>query len=321
VSVRRPLTLLPTALALLLAALSLAGCSASPPDESDAAAADLPRTEASVEPAAETSAAAVATAKGLVYAEGAHDVSFTPRLSAESYIAIDADTGRILVARRERQRRPIASLTKIMTALVVIEQGNLGGKLRVPREATFVEPSLEGLKAGRWYERRLLLYSALMVSANDSAVALAYDAGAGSINRFFRMMNARARALGMTDTNYRSASGLNDETNFSSARDQAIVSRAALQYPVFARIVRTRHKVVDWPPPTYAKEWVNHNKMLFSYAGTYGVKTGYTTSAGACLSVAVRRGGHSVIAVVLGSKAIWADMPRLVDAAFERIHA
>jgi D-alanyl-D-alanine carboxypeptidase len=325
VRVRRPLTLLPAALALLAAALALAGCTASPPDEGAAAAAEPPRTEVAVEPTAETSApaepATASPARELVYVEGARDVSFTPPLSAEAYIAIDADTGRVLVARRERERRPVASLTKIMTALIVIERGDLRKKLRVAREATFVEPSLEGLKAGRWYERRLLLYSALMVSANDSAAALAYDAGDGSINRFFRMMNSRARELGMTDTTYRSASGLEDELNLSSARDQAIVSRAALENSIFARIVRTRHKVVDWPPPTYSKEWVNHNKMLFSYAGTFGVKTGYTAAAGACLAVAVRRGGHSVIAVVLGSNAIWADMPRLVDAAFKRIGA
>jgi D-alanyl-D-alanine carboxypeptidase len=318
------MALLVAASALLVAALGFSACSTAPPPESDAAAAPTPPPlETAVEPLAETSpeSATEPARIELVYSEGSRAVAFKPRLSAEAYIAIDADSGRVLVAYRDRDRRPIASLTKIMTGLLVAEEGELRRKIRVPPEATRVEPNREGLKAGRRYERRLLLYSALMVSANDSAVTLAYDAGGGSIGRFFRMMNARARELGMTDTKYRSASGLNDETNVSSARDQAIVSRAALENPAFARIVRTRYKLVEWPPPTHAKEWVNHNKMLFSEPGTYGIKTGYTSKAGACLAVAVHRDGRSVIAVVLGSKNIWADMPRLVDAAFERIDA
>lgn len=257
----------------------------------------------------------------LAYADGADEVAFTPQLTARSYIAIDADTGEVLIARGERERQPIASLTKIMTALVVIEAGRVGKKTQVPEQATNVEPSREGLKAGRWYPRKLLLYSALMVSANDSAVTLAYDAGGGSLNRFYKLMNAKARELGMTDTTYRSASGLNDEANFSSALDQAIVTRAALESPLFASIVRTHRKLVDWPPPTYKKEWINHNKMLVTYPGTYGVKTGYTSKAGGCLAVAVRRNGHAVIAVVLGSRNIWADMPRLVDEALARVGA
>ncbi len=255
----------------------------------------------------------------LTYAPDADEIVLKPRLSAGSYVAIDADSGEVLIARRERQRRPIASLTKIMTSLLVIEKGELGRKARVPEEAVHVEPNKEDLKMGRWYTRRLLLYSTLLVSANDSAVTLASDVAGGSLKRFFRLMNTRARDLGMTDTHYRSASGLEDETNYSSARDQAILARAALADPTFAAIVRTPRRVVAWPPPTFKKEWLNHNRMLTTYPGTYGVKTGYTMKAGACLVVAVRRGGHAVIAVILDSRRVWADMPRLVDAAFARI--
>lgn len=257
----------------------------------------------------------------LLYAEDAYRLDIRPKLTAESFVAIDAEEGTVLIAHAEKRRRPIASLTKVMTALIVIEDGHLDRKIRVPKQATTVEPSREGLKAGRWYERRLLLYSMLMVSANDSAEALGYAAGGGSLARFYRRMNERARALGMTRTHYASTSGLNDETNLSTALDQAVLARAALRNPTFAKIVRTKRKVVDWPAPTYAKEWVNHNRMLVTYPGTYGVKTGYTSAAGACLVVAVERGGRHVIAVVLDSDNIWADMPRLVDIAFERIAA
>ena len=241
------------------------------------------------------------------------------RISAASYIAIDGDTGQVLIAHRDRARRPIASLTKMMTALLVIQAGHLDREVEVPWEATQVEPNKEGLVAGGEYTRRLLLYSALMVSANDSATALGYDAGGGSLTRFYRKMNARARLLDMTDTTYRSASGLNDATNLSSARDQAILARVAMRNHLFAKITGTWRKAVKWPAPTYEKIWQNHNLLLSTYKGTYGVKTGYTHRAGNCLVAAVERGGHSVIAVVLGSQSVFHDMPRLVDRAFERL--
>jgi D-alanyl-D-alanine carboxypeptidase len=253
----------------------------------------------------------------LTYSQEARE-PFRPKLSAVSYIAIDAETGEVLVARRAHRVLPIASLTKVMTALLVIEDGELDRKIKVPKAATTVEPNKEGLVAGHWYPRRLLLHSALMVSANDSAEALAYAAGDGSLKAFHRRMNAAARELGMDDTTYASASGLEDEDNVSTAADQAILARIALENPMFAKIVRTPRKVVDWPPPTYSKEWVNHNRMLATYEGTYGVKTGYTRKAGGCLVVAVESGGHKVIAVVLGSQNIWRDMPLLVDEALAR---
>lgn len=328
VRVRRPLA--------LVAALVAAGLGAGIPlalggdDEPRAQSMPAPVSSAgAIEPATEQATSAPATEepaaeqaeRPLYYGPDARDARFRPKLSASAYIAIDPDTGQILVARHERRRLPVASLTKIMTALVVIEAGALGKKAQVPAEAVRVEPNLEGLRAGRWYVRKQLLFSALLESTNDTAETLAYDAGAGSISRFYRLMNERARELGMADTTYTSASGLNDDTNLSSARDQALVAREALRNPVFAAMVRTRVKRVSWPPPTYAKEWVNHNKMLWTYEGTYGVKTGYTTRAGGCLAVAVRRGEHSVIAVVLGSENIWADMPRLVDEAFARLES
>jgi D-alanyl-D-alanine carboxypeptidase len=259
-------------------------------------------------------------ARALVYAEDAR-VAITPKLSAVAYVAMDADTGKVLVAHHDRMRLPIASLTKVMTGLLAVEDGELNAKVRVDKRATLVEPNREGLLANHWYRRRLLLYSALMVSANDSADALAYAAGGGKIGRFYRRMNERAEELGMTDTVYASASGLDDETNISSARDQALVAWEALDNPTFAKIVATRRKVVEWPPPTYAKEWINHNRMLVTYEGAYGVKTGYTRKAGGCLIVAARHDGHAVIGVVLGSKNVWRDMPRLLDEAFARLAA
>jgi D-alanyl-D-alanine carboxypeptidase len=264
-------------------------------------------------------AAAFAVGASLLWA-GAAPVAGAPakkpRITAKAFVAVDAANGRVLVARRARTQLPIASLTKMMTGLLVIERGHLQERVSVPMLATRVEPSKEYLVAGRRYRRLTLLWSALLASANDSATALAWDAGGGSLPRFYDEMNRRAQGLGMTATTYASASGLEDERNVSTARDQAILARAALQNPLFAKIVATQRHWTRWAAPTVAKEWVNHNRMLATYPGTYGVKTGWTTRAGGCLAVAVRRGDRAVIAVVLGSKGIWHDMPLVLERAF-----
>jgi D-alanyl-D-alanine carboxypeptidase len=319
---RAPVLIALAAVGVLVGVLAnafLAGGQAPPVSPATTAAAPPPAqgvlAEVSASPTAATTE--VQSAVALTYGDGARE-PVRPKLSAKSYVAIDAETGEVLVARREQRVLPIASLTKMMTALIVIEDGELDRKIKVPKAATLVEPNKEGLLANRWYPRRLLLYSMLLVSANDSAEALAFAAGDGSLKAFHRRMNARAAELGMERTTYASGSGLEDEANLSTAADQAILARVALENHTFARIVRTERKMVDWPPPTYAKEWLNHNRMLATYEGTYGVKTGYTRKAGGCLVVAVRRDGHDVIAVVLGSQNIWRDMPLLVDEALAR---
>src|SRR5262249_38924293 len=226
--------------------------------------------------------------------------------------------GSVIYGRRPHAKRPIASLTKVMTGILTAEQGNLGRRVRVPAAATKVEPNKDDLRPGGRYTRKLLLQSALMISANDSAYALGYDLGGGSMARFYRMMNGAATDLGMRDTHYASPNGLDDVRNRSSANDQAIVAWYALGDPTFRKIVGTRVRRVRWAAPVHVKEYRNHNKMLFGYRGTYGVKTGFTTKAGACLVVAVRRGDRTVIGVLLDSKNIWSDMPRLIDASLKR---
>ena len=261
-------------------------------------------------------ALALAVPGAAVPASGQSDAA--AKVLAPSFAAIDAETGQVLAARRATTRRPIASLTKVMTALTVIERGNLSGRVVVTPAATRVEPYREGLVAGRAYRRETLLWSALLASSNDSATALAIDAGGGSLAGFYALANRRAQEIGMTSTTYASASGLDDTRNLSTALDQAMLARVALQNPMFAKIVSTRTHWTKWAVPTRAKLWVNHNKMLGTTPGTYGVKTGWTTKAGGCLIVAVRRGERSVIGVVLASPSIWSDMAALLDVAFRR---
>jgi D-alanyl-D-alanine carboxypeptidase len=252
----------------------------------------------------------------VLYAPDARTVPFRPRLTAPAYVALDADTGQVLVTRRERARLPIASLTKIMTGLLVAESGDLDRKAVVPPAAPLVEPNRDDLRAGRRYRRETLLWGTMLASANDSALTLAVDEGRGSARRFYARMNARAEELGMRDTVYASANGLDDVRNASTALDQALLLTAALRNRTFARVVRTVRHRVPWARPVVVKEYVNHNRMLTSYPGVYGGKTGWTTIAGGCLAVAAERDGRRVVAVVLRSRNIWSDMPRLLDAAF-----
>ncbi len=239
-------------------------------------------------------------------------------IEARAFVAIDANTGQVLLARRAETQRPIASLTKVMTGLLVIERGDLSRWVRVTPQAVDVEPYKEGLVVGARYPRRSLLWSTLLASSNDSATALAIDAGDGSLGRFYAAMNAKAHALGLHRTVYASASGLDDTRNVSTALDQALLARAALRVPLFARIVSAPSHRSPWPRLPTTRAWVNHNKMLARQPGTYGVKTGWTTRAGGCLVIAQRRGDRRVIAVVLASPSIWTDMATLLDRAFAR---
>ena len=271
--------------------------------------------------APDTSVLARPAPPDLIYPSDVSGGPFSPGLTAQSYLSVNLANGAVIFARKPHEKRPIASLTKVMTGLLAAEQGNLSVKVRVPRAATQVEPTRDDLRAGGRYTRSMLLNSALMISANDAADTLGYDLGDGSMKRFYSLMNGAAHDLGMADTTYASANGLDDADNRSSANDQAIMAWYALGNRTFARVVSTKVKRVPWAAPIHVKEYRNHNRMLFGYRGTYGVKTGFTTAAGACLVVAVRRGNRNVLGVLLGSKDIWADMPRLIDATLNTVPA
>ena len=252
------------------------------------------------------------------YASGAKAAANQPSMGAIAWVALDVDKNEILLARNETDTRPIASLTKMMTGLLTSEAGNLWHPVTVSATAAGVEPNKDGLIIGNRYPRGILLYSAMLGSNNDAAAALGEDLGRGNYARYYRMMNQRARQLGLTDTRYASSSGLNDADNWSTARDQAILLARAMGNPTFARAVGTWRHTVRWPDTGKSRTYENHNKMLQTYRGTIGGKTGFTTLAGGCLAVVVKRGGRTIVGVVLHTNDIWADMPALMDAAFKR---
>jgi D-alanyl-D-alanine carboxypeptidase (penicillin-binding protein 5/6) len=240
---------------------------------------------------------------------------FTPPLSARAAILVDANTGRVLWALRPHLRRPIASTTKIMTAVLALQ------KLE-PRDLVTIDPSVpraapfrEGLVAGQRVRAWKLLYGLLLFSGNDDALALAIGT-AGSRPAFIAEMNREARRLGLRDTHFSTPSGVVDRDNYSTAWDLAALTRYALRDVRFRAIVRTRVKHVRWAAPTFEKIYVNKNGLLGQYRGADGVKTGWTTKAGHCLVASAHRDGARLIAVVLAAPNRYRDAARLFNYGF-----
>lgn len=232
-----------------------------------------------------------------------------PAVAAKAVILADVDSGQVLLEHNARQRLPMASTTKIMTALLALEHGNLDDVVTVPAEALAVGESSMFLQAGEQLTLRDLLYGLLMVSGNDAALTIAGHI-AGSEAAFVQMMNDRAAALGMTDTRFANPHGLDAPNHYASAADMYRLARAALAYPEFATIVSTPQHTV--PGHTL----VNKNELLALYDGADGIKTGTTDLAGECLVGSVSRNGHRVLAVILGSSQRYEDARRLFDHYF-----
>jgi len=237
------------------------------------------------------------------------------RIQAPAAILVDADRGRILWAKRSHERRKIASLTKIMTAVLALREVPWGSTVTVDKRVTTVPLVKEGLRSGERVPAWKLFYALLLYSGNDDAAQLAISS-AGSIHAFLRQMNDEARRLGLHDTHFRSPSGVIDQGNYSTARDLAALTRYALRNPRFRRLVRTRRIQVRWSAPTNSKIYLNNNWLLHAYRGANGVKTGYTSESGWCLVATATRHGRKLIAVVLDSPDIYRDARTLLDLGF-----
>jgi D-alanyl-D-alanine carboxypeptidase len=178
----------------------------------------------------------------------------------------------------------------------------------------------EGLRAGERVEAWKLFYAMLLYSGNDDALALAIAAG-GNKPTFIRQMNAEAVKLGLHDTHFVSPSGVVDVDNYSSAWDLAALTRVAMRNARFRNIVRTHVMHVGWAAPTFSKIYINNNRLIGTYPGATGVKTGYTHKAGPCLVASATRGGVSLIAVVLDSPDMYTDTKRLLNFGFRSLSA
>ena len=228
--------------------------------------------------------------------------------SAGAAVLMDGDSGRILYAHNADQPMSIASITKIMTALVALERCSLDRVYTVTGE-DMAEGSSMYLKAGERLTLEELLYGLMLCSGNDAALAVAHCVS-GSVETFVAAMNEKAEALGMTNTSFANPNGLDDPAHFSTARDMAVLTREALAREDFCRIVSTRSITIG------QRTLVNHNKLLNWYEDCIGVKTGYTQTAGRTLVSAARRDGQTLIAVTLKDSRDWEDHKALLDYGF-----
>ena len=216
-----------------------------------------------------------------------------PAVSAASAVLLDADSGRILYARNENEERAIASITKLMTALVAAEYlDDLSQTITIQKAWTGIEGTSLYLKAGEEISLETLLYGLLLHSGNDAAVALAAHC-AGDVETFVGWMNQRARDLGMTGTHFSDPNGLGDEDHYSTALDMARLGAACLKNPVVSKIVDTKSIVLE------GRSFTNHNKLLWQYEGCTGMKTGYTRQAGRTLVSSAERDGQKLVCVTL----------------------
>ena len=231
-------------------------------------------------------------------------------ISAKSAVVVDADTGETLYEYNADERLPMASTTKIMTALVALGEGDLDRSYTVKPEYAQVEGSSMYLQAGETLTMRDTMYGLMLSSGNDAAVAIAGECG--GYDAFVQKMNDKATALGLTDTHFVNPNGLPADGHYTTARELAKITAEALRDPVFRQIVSTAQYTAG------ERTFVNHNRLLSSYEGALGVKTGYTRAAGRCLVSAAERNGRTVIAVTLNDPNDWADHAQMLDAAFAK---
>lgn len=238
-----------------------------------------------------------------------------PNLSARAAVLMEASTGQVLMESAAHERLPMASTTKIMTALVALENAELTKEVKISEKAVGVEGSSVYLKAGEILTMEQLLCALMLESANDAAAAIAIEV-AGDIESFAGMMNETAARIGLTDTHFTNPHGLDNAEHYSSAYDLAMLARYALQNPDFARIVSTYKMTIPLNGDEGIRVLINHNKMLKYYDGAIGVKTGYTKRCGRCLVSAATRDGVTMIAVTLSAPDDWRDHTAMLDYGF-----
>ena len=239
-----------------------------------------------------------------------------PSTNAQAAALIDVASGRLLYSKNGDKPMRIASLTKIMTAIVAIERGELSDMVKVGASAYGVEGSSVYLKMDEEISLRHLLYGLMLRSGNDAAVAIAEHVG-GSVDGFVMLMNEKAREIGLANTQFRNPHGLDADGHYSTAEDLAKLAAYALKNPVFRDIVKTVSVKVPDPGEKWDRLWRNKNKMLQLYEGADGVKTGYTKAAGRCLVSSATRGGQQLVAVTLNDGTDWLDHKKLLDYGFE----
>lgn len=240
--------------------------------------------------------------------------------SAAAYVVMDAVSRRVIFESNAHLKLPMASTTKIMSALLCLESGDLDSEFTVDPEAIKAEGSSMGLTTGDIVTKRALCYGMLLPSGNDAAGATAVKI-AGSYIKFADMMNERAKAIGMENTHFVTPSGLHDEEHYSTAYDMGLLTAEALQNEDFRSICGETSALVNFGNPAYERRLYNTNKLLTLCEGVIGVKTGFTDEAGRCLVSACKRDDMTLICITLNDRNDWQDHEKLYDEAFSKIQA
>ena len=235
--------------------------------------------------------------------------TLTARADSSAEIAMELTTATVLEERNADLALPMASTTKIMTALIIVEDCFLDDVITVPDAAVGVEGSSIYLKKGEEISVIDLLYGLIMRSGNDAATALAIH-HSGSVEKFAQKMNERAKELGAESTNFTNPSGLPDDNHYTTARDLCKIACAAMKNETFRKIASAKSYSGDF------RSYSSKNKMLYNYEGANGVKTGYTKKAGRCLVSSAERDGMDVVCVVLNCPDMYERSGKILDDCF-----
>lgn len=235
--------------------------------------------------------------------------------SAKAACVMELETGRVLFESNMHQRLPMASTTKVMTALLAIEEGRLQDNVTCSERAFGVPGTSIYLAEGETLTLEEMLLGLMLSSGNDAATAIAEHIG-GSIPQFVEKMNARAVQIGAVNTHFSNPHGLPDDTHVTTAYDLALIAREAMHNQTFRQLVSTQEATISWEGRSYGRSLHNKNRLLSSYPGATGVKTGFTSRAGRCLVFGARRNGMELVGVVLGCSNWFDEAERLLDGCF-----
>jgi len=250
-----------------------------------------------------------------IFAYNVKDTKADVGVSADSAILIEASTGRVLYEQNAYEKRPMASTTKVMTAILAMENCDLDDTVVVSDNASGVGGSSIWLEVGERMSLSDMLFGLMLSSGNDAAIAIAEHV-AGSVDAFLQMMNDKAVEIGAYDTHFANPNGLPADNHYTTAYDLSLICAYAMRNNYFCEVVKTQYKTIPWEGHEWDRVVKNKNKLLWNYDGGNGIKTGYTDAAGKCLCAAAKRDDMQLIAVVLDAPDMFNDCTRLLDYGF-----
>lgn len=239
-----------------------------------------------------------------------------PNIGGNAAILMDVSNNKVLYEKNIHKKLPMASTTKILTAILAIEKGNLNSTVTVPYEASVVDGSKIYLKAGEKVKLEDLLYGLMLTSGNDAAITIAKYIG-GTEKKFCDMMNEKAKQIGAMESSFMNPHGLDDPKHYTTAYDLALITSYALKNKEFRKIVSTKRWTMPWQDHDYNRVLINKNKMLYRYNDAIGVKIGYTKRTGRCLVAAAERNNLTLISVVLQNGDWWNACSEMLDYGFK----